>query len=144
MATATRTDPYGHFNFIVEIDGVAAAGFTQVTGLASEVEVMTYREGGETRVRQLPGLTKYPRLILKRGFTADRTLWNWHRTALNGKVERKAVQITLLDSARKPVARWNVVDAWPAKWQGPDLNAQSSDVTIESLELVHEGLELAD
>ena len=141
---AARKDPYAHFNFIVEIDGVNAAGFSEVTGLASEVDVMTYREGGDPRVRQLPGLAKFPRVILKRGFTADRTLWDWHRTALVGAVQRRTVRITLLDSERQPVARWILSEAWPAKWQGPDLNARSSDVTIESLELVHEGLELAD
>jgi phage tail-like protein len=141
---AARKDPYAHFNFIVDIDGVNAAGFSEVAGLASEVEVMTYREGGDSRVRQLPGLAKFPRVVLKRGFTADRTLWDWHRTALVGPVQRKNVRITLLDSERQPVARWTLSDAWPAKWQGPDLNARSSDVTIESLELVHEGLELVD
>lgn len=141
---AIRKDPYGHFTFLVEIDGVTVAGFTEVTGLASEVEVMTYREGGEVRVRQLPGLPKFPRLVLKRGFTADRALWEWHRTVLNGVVERRSVRITLLDTARQPVARWHLTDAWPAKWQGPDLDARSSGITIETLELVHEGLELAD
>lgn len=141
MAAAAR-NPFAHFNFIVEFGGINQAGFSEVTGLASEVEVMTYREGGDSRVRQLPGLAKFPRVILKRGFTADRALWDWHRTALAGAVQRRDVRITLLDSAREPVASWNLTDAWPAKWQGPDLNARSSDITIELLELVHEGLEL--
>ena len=137
-----RHDPFAHFNFLVDFGGEPQAGFSEVSGLASEVEVMTYREGGDARVRKLPGLAKFPNVILKRGFTANRDLWDWHRTALDGAVQRRNVRITLLDSSRQPVARWTLTDAWPAKWQGPDLDARSSGITIESIELVHEGLEL--
>ena len=31
--------------------------------------------------------------------------------------------------------------AWPAKWDGPDLNAEGNDVAIETLEMAHEGVE---
>ena len=139
MSASGRTDPIAGFNFLVEIDGVTRAGFTQVSGLTSEVDVVSYREGGEVGVRQLPGLVKYPRLVLKRGFIARSIVWHWHRAVVNGRIERRGVSVTLLDAARIPVARWNFVEAWPAKWQGPELNAQSSDVLIETLEIVHEG-----
>ena len=66
----------------------------------------------------------------------------WHRAVLNGDTQRRVVTVTLLDPARQPVARWRFVEAWPAKWQGPELNAQSSEVLIETLEIVHEGMEL--
>jgi phage tail-like protein len=141
MPASGRTDPFAGFNFLVEIDGVTRAGFTHVSGLTSEVDAVSYREGGEVGGRQLPGLVKYPRLILKRGFTLDRSLWDWHRTVVNGRIERRGVSVMLLDAARTPVARWNFVEAWPAKWQGPELNAQSSDVLIETLEIVHEGMD---
>jgi phage tail-like protein len=136
-----RTDPFAGFNFLVDIDGFTTAGFTQVSGLTSDVNVVTYREGGEIGVRQLPGLVKYPRLVLKRGFTLDRSLWEWHRAVVNGQIERRRVSVTLLDITRSPVARWNFVEAWPAKWQGPELNSQSSEVLIETLEIVHEGMD---
>lgn len=145
MAPASsRHDPYRGFNFLVEIDGTTAAGFSEVSGLASEVENIEYREGGDRRVRQLPGLVTFPRVVLKRGLTTDRTLWEWHRTVLNGQAERRSVRITLLDAERQPVARWSLVEAWPAKWQGPDLDARADGVTIETLEIVHEGLEWTD
>jgi phage tail-like protein len=141
MPASGRTDPFAGFNFLVEIDGVTRAGFTHVSGLTSEVDAVSYREGGEVGGRQLPGLVKYPRLILKRGFTLDRSLWDWHRAVVNGRIERRGVSVMLLDAARTAVARWNFVEAWPAKWQGPELNAQSSDVLIETLEIVHEGMD---
>jgi phage tail-like protein len=42
------------------------------------------------------------------------------------------------------VARWHFRNAWPVKWEGPHLKAKASEVAIETLELVHEGLELED
>jgi phage tail-like protein len=139
-----RHDPLSGFNILVEIEGVPSGAFTECTGLVSEVEVVTYRQGGDFRTRKLPGLVKYPPLVLKRGFVMDRSLWDWHRTVLDGKVQRRSGSIILLSAERKPVARWNFVEGWPAKWQGPELNAQSSAVAIETLEIVHEGLEWVD
>ena len=143
MPSADRHDPYAGFNFRVEIDGIVAAAFSECSGLSSETEVVSYREGGDLKVRRLPGLTKYANLVLKHGITLDRSLWNWRQTVVNGAVERRNGSVILLDAARKEVARWNFVDAWPAKWTGPELNAESSNVAIETLELAHEGLEWA-
>lgn len=143
MPTSSRRDPFHGFNFRVEIDGVAVAAFTECTGLSSETEVVEYREGGDFRVRKLPGLTKYSNIVLKRGITADRTLWEWRQQIVSGRVERRSGSVIVLDAERQDVARWNFVEAWPAKWVGPDLNAQSSEVAIETLELAHEGLEWA-
>jgi len=143
MPTSSRRDPFHGFNFRVEIDGVAVAAFTECTGLSSETEVVEYREGGDFRVRKLPGLTKYANLVLRRGITLDRTLWEWRQQVINGRAERRSCSVILLDTERQEVARWNIVEAWPAKWVGPDLNAQSNEVAIETLELAHEGLEWA-
>jgi phage tail-like protein len=134
-----RTDPFAGFNFIVDVEGVRS-GFTHVSGLTSELEVVTYREGTESSVRKLPGVIKYPPLVLKRGLT-DRSLWEWHRAAVEGNLQRRKVNVTLLDAARSPVATWSFAEAWPAKWQGPELDSQSSDVLVETVEIVHEGME---
>ena len=144
MAKTTRIDPYGRYNFLLEIDGVAKAGFSEVSGLSTETAVIEYREGGDrTPSRKIPGLTKYSNLVLKRGLTQDRALWDWRKTVIDGVVRRANMSLVLLDDARQPVARWNFRDAWPCKWEGPALNAKSSEVAIETLELAHEGFELA-
>lgn len=144
MPTGSRHDPLSGFNILVEIDGVPAGAFTECSGLVSEVEVVTYREGGDFRTRKLPGLAKNPPLVLKRGFVLDRSLWEWHRTALDGNLQRRSGTIVLLNAKREPVARWRFVEGWPSKWVGPELNAQSSAIAIETLEIVHEGLDWAD
>jgi phage tail-like protein len=144
MAKNTRNDPYGRFNFLLEIDGVALAGFTEVSGLTTETGIIEYREGSDrTPPRKLPGLTKYSNLILKRGLTKDRALWDWRKTVIDGAVRRANGAVILLDASRQPVARWNFREAWPCKWEGPALNAMASDVAIETLELAHEGFDLA-
>ena len=73
MATGDRVDPYAQYNFLVEIDGITRAGFTEVGGLDTEQDIIEYREGGDTATkRKLPGLRKYSNITLKRGFTADK------------------------------------------------------------------------
>jgi len=141
MPSSIRHDPWSSFQVRVEIDGVAVAGFTECSGLASETDVVSYREGVDQRIRLLPGLTRYSRIVLKRGITLDRSLWEWRQSVVSGSVDRRNGSVVLLDASRNEVARWNFVEAWPAKWVGPNLNAQSSDVAIETLEIVHEGLE---
>jgi phage tail-like protein len=137
-----RHDPYRAFSFCVEIDGLPLAAFTEVSGLESEAEVIEYREGGDGRVRKLPGLRKYPNIVLKRGLTQDTELWRWHKNVLDGNVDRRNGSVILLDEHGQEAVRWNFRNAWPCKYFGPHLNAKGNDVAIETLELAHEGLEL--
>jgi phage tail-like protein len=141
-----RIDPFPACNFIVEIDGVTKAGFMEVTGLEVEIAAIDYREGADKplTVRKLPGLVKYNNIVLKRGLTLDHSLWDWIKSVVNGNVQRTTVSITLLDDQRQPAVRWVVREAWPSKWEGPNLNAQGNTVAIETLEITHEGLDLVE
>ncbi len=140
---AQRDDPYGAFNFLVEIDGLAVAGFSECSGLGVETAVIEYREGSDKGgVRKLPGLTRFSNITLKRGLTTSRELWQWHRTVVTGNVERRTFRIVVLDEARNPAASYRVIEAWPVKYEGPRLKATGNDVAIETLEIAHESLEL--
>jgi len=146
MATGQRVDPFGSFNFLVEIDGIARGAFQSVSGFDSTIDVVEHREGGEnTTTRKLPGLTKYSNITLKWGVTDDTELYDWHRQWVAGDpaAKRKNGSIVLLDRQGKEKARWNFLNAWPAKWTGPSFNAEGNDVGIETLELAHEGVERA-
>jgi phage tail-like protein len=145
MADGTRNDPYGQFNFQVEIDGVGKFGFSEVSGLTTDTNIIEYREGnevadGESTTRKLPGLIKYNNIVLKRGFTKDQSAYNWRLKVIQGKTSRASGSITLLDEARSPVLRWTFRQGWPSKWEGPALNGKTSEVAIESMEIAHEGL----
>ncbi|MBS0157871.1 MAG: phage tail protein [Nitrospira sp.] len=142
MATGIVPDPYANFNFLVEIDGITRAAFQDCTGFDSTIDVIEHREGGEnTTLRKIPGMTKYSNIVLKRGITDDQELYQWHREAIKGNLDRRNGSIVLLNRAGQEVSRWNFVRAWPSKWDGPDLNAEGNDVAVETLELAHEGVE---
>lgn len=144
MATGDITDPFVNYNFLVEIDGITRAAFQEASGFDSMVEVIEHREGGEnTTLRKLPAMTKYSNITLKWGSTDDRELYDWHRRIVQGEIERKNGSIVLLDRKGEETKRWNFIRAWPTKWDGPDLNAEGTDVAIEMLELAHEGIEQA-
>ena len=138
-----RVDPYKNFRFLVEIDGIQQAGFSECSGFGSEVEVIEYREGGEpTAVRKLPGRARFPNITLKWGVTDARELYEWHRAVLQGQIQRKQGAIILLDDAGTPKLRWVFSNAWPSKWEGPDLCAKGNDVAIETLVITCESIEL--
>jgi phage tail-like protein len=141
MANGERTDPLVSFRFQVEIDNLIQAGFAECSGLQVETELQEVREGGENAfLYKLPKGSKHVNLTLKRGITDSEVLWNWHKDVVNGTVQRKIVYVLLLDSAGQETWRWSLQDAFPVKWMGPELKADSSTVAIESLELAHHGL----
>lgn len=144
MPTAQRVDPYKNYRFLLEIDGITQAGFTECTGLGSDVEVVEYREGGDAAtVRKLPGKVSYPDLVLKWGLTDSRELYDWHFMALNGEIDRKNGSIVVLDDVGEEAVRWNFEQAWPSKWKGPDANSTGSEVAIEELTVSCERVERA-
>lgn len=145
MATGDRNDPYLGFRFVVELDGVIVAGFSEVTGLQVEVEVQEYREGGlNSFMHKLAGPARYPsNLVLKHGITKSRELWQWHQEVASGSFKRKNGSIILLNSTADEVWRWNFEGAYPVRWNGPDLRGNASEVAVETLELVHRGIKLA-
>ena len=141
MATGDIPDPFGNYNFLVEIDGISRGAFHECSGFDSTIDVIEHREGGEnTTLRKLPGMTKYSNIVLKWGITDDRDLYEWHRQAVQGTVSRRNGSVVLLGRSGEEVARWNFVRAWPTKYDGPDLNAEGNDIAIETLELAHEGV----
>jgi phage tail-like protein len=137
--TGQRVDPYLNFNFRVEIDGVQVAAFHECSGLESSIDIIEHREGGGP-IRKLPGNNKFANIVLKRGLTDNRDLYDLHLQALDGQITRKSGSIILMNRADQEVARWNFEQAWPAKWTGPSLTAEGNDVAIETLELAHEGI----
>jgi phage tail-like protein len=137
-----NTRPYvvGAYRFMVELDGMLVAGFSEVTGLASEIEVQEVPEGGlNGYAHRLPVRVKLQPLVLKRGMTKTNELWNWYADVMSGRIVRKSGSIILYNERDYEFRRWNFYDAYPTKWTGPDLNAASSEVAVEMIELTHNG-----
>lgn len=142
--------PLPKFHFQVEWGGTRV-GFTEITGLSFETEVIEYREGSSpvyNKTKQ-PGLTKFSNVVLKRGvFLGDFEFFQlWKKTLFfqEGKAKfRRDIVIKLLDEEHKPVISWILSKAWPTKVEYGDLNADANEILIESMELVHEGLSIIE
>ena len=136
-----RKDPLRNFRFRLEIGGIKEAHFSEVTGFDISTDAIDYREGHEdTFVRKLPGLTKFGNVTLKRGITDSIELYNWYQDVVAGKIRRELVTIVVQDELAGDVARFEIRNAWPNKYDPMDLNAKGNDVSIETLELVNEGV----
>lgn len=134
--------PLVKFHFQVDWGGTKI-GFTEVSGLDVETEVVEYREGASKEYSKIkmPGMQKFSNITLKRGtFKSDNEYFNWWNTVKLNTIERRDVTISLLNEEHSPVVVWKVKNAWPTKIQSTDLKADGNEVAIESLELVHEGL----
>lgn len=141
MPTGGRTDPFGNYNYIVEIEGVARARFSEVSGLDTTIEIIEYREGGDLGTRKLPGRVSYSNISLRWGMTDDMDLYEWIKRTAGGMTERKSGSIVLLDRQSNEIARWNFFEAWPTSYTAPDLSASGNEVAIEALDLAHERIE---
>lgn len=140
---ADRNDPYKNFRFLVEIDGIVQAGFSEATIPDSSQDPIEYREGNEVpTARKLPGLVKYGNLSLKWGITDSMELYEWRKLVEQGKMSdaRRNIAVILLDEEGTPKSRWEFVGAWPSKYDAPDLNATGNEIAVENLEIVHEGM----
>ena len=138
--------PKFHFQLVW---GGTRVGFTEVSGLDFETEVIEYREGHSPAYHKTkqPGLTKYSNITLKRGtFLGDFEYFEqWRKTFMfqEGKEKfRRDVTINLLNEEHQPIISWTLSKAWPSKIQSTDLKADANEVAIETMELVHEGLSI--
>jgi phage tail-like protein len=137
-------DPFKGFRFRVEIQGIQQFGFMECSSVGSHLEVVEYREGGDPiNVRKFPGKASYPDITLKWGMTDNQDLYNWHRQAVEGNLTRQSGSVVQLDDTGAEATRWNFFNAWPSKWDGPAFNAKGNDLSINTLTLSCERLELA-
>ncbi|NOT63602.1 MAG: phage tail protein [Acidobacteria bacterium] len=138
-----RHDPLRGFRFLLEIDGITSAGFTRVKGIVREVKYESYREGGVIEYEhKLITQVSYPVVVLERGLAMD-DLWKWALDTADGEIKRKTIRIRLQNEANERQWAWQIEHALPVKWAASDMDAQTSPVVMESLELAHHGLRKA-
>jgi phage tail-like protein len=136
-----RKDPYRNFRFRVEIDGIAQASFADATIPDSSTAAIDYREGTDpVHNRKLSGATTYGNVTLKWGLTDSMDLYNWRKQVIDKGAlgARKNLSLVLIDEAGDDKARWNVMEAWPTKYDTSDFSAKGGEVMIETLDLVCE------
>ena len=141
---------YAAFNFLLEIEGitgdaaVVVGGFKSVSGMDSETEIIEFKQGNDIRVRKKPGRTTYSNIVLERGYTATDDLWQWRKNIEDGKIDRRAGSVIILDQdGQSEVARYNFFEGWPCKWNVPEMDSDSSAMAIEKIEIAVEKVERA-
>lgn len=130
-------DVHPGFRFVVAINGIPAAVFTECSLPNIEWDILEVKEGGlNSYVHQLPGLRKSSKITLKRGLVSD-VLTEWYMSMMFGTfvTARRVVTITLLNSMKLPVCVWNIMDAFPTKWTGPNLKSDDNAIAVETLEI---------
>jgi phage tail-like protein len=133
-------DPVAELRFKVQLPGLNIGRFRECTGIAVEVEMKDYMEGGSNEfVHKLPTRIKYPNVVLKRGVTHEDALLKWFWES-RFTVQRRDMTISLLGPGAKLVRTWAFLNAYPVKWTGPNMNAGSNQIATETLEVVHNGL----
>jgi phage tail-like protein len=153
---ALRFDPLPAFNFLItlldtsstfstltSVASLVLGGFSECSGLESTLETFDYLEGGvNDRVHRFPTRFSYSNIVLKRGVGFSEDLWLWHQEFVEGKGKRRDGLIILQNDLKVPIKIWTFSRGLPMKWSGPTFNATASEISIESLEIAHEKLEL--
>ena len=136
--------PYTSFHFRVNFDGLGGdtnndTSFQSVRGLEVQVETETLKEGGIlSHEHVLPVRTKFGTLSLERGVfkPENSAVFAWCRKAMfDFEFKPITVHVILLSEEHQPLMTWNLRHVWPKSWKVKDLNANTGEVLIESLEL---------
>ena len=147
MARLDTIEPFVNFNFYVETpNSLLAAGFSEVTGMNGEIQVVEYREGnfkGQNTHKQ-PGLAKYGNVTFKKGVVLNLDFYKWFKSGVDGDITRINLSILLCDEQHNEKVRYTLSNAWPVKFVGPDLKAAANEIAIQSLEIAHEGLRIQE
>jgi len=132
--------------FSLSIDGKLTGAFREVTNLGSENQIVEDKSrgaDGKYIIKKIPGTLKWNDVTLKQGMTDNMDMWKWRKLVEEGKVQeaRSNGSIVMYDTEGKAVARWNLINCWPAKLSGPAGKADGNEVAVQELVLTHEGYE---
>lgn len=124
------------FRFVVSVNGVPQAAFTECTLPSIDLDVEEVKEGGlNSYTHQLPGRCKPTKVVLKNG-VGKSPIVAWYIESLVHPVARRNITIALLGSLMNPIIVWNIQDAYPVKWDGPSLQSDGNVIAVQTLELV--------
>ena len=141
----TTSDALTAARFSITIDGSEIATFSELTGITTSVDVVDFIESSDKEVvmRKLPGKRNPPTVVLKRGKNNSMELWAWHESVLQGNMAaaRRSCSLVMYNVDGKPVARYHLEDAWPAKIEIGALKAGASEVLMETVTMVCEHIQ---
>lgn len=128
---------------ILEISGLSVecppAGGNQVFGSGT----------GGVKLRQAtPTTQKFSDIVIKVVATDDIELYDWYRECNLNEVgssqwagERQLASIYAYDQDGNIKAQWDINNAYPCRYEGPEFQSGDEQMANESVTLVHEGVE---
>lgn len=147
MAIEAGADAISNHAWQVEVDGIVLAQFKEASGISQEIGVIEQVEnkpGGLPVTYKLPGIAKWGDITLKRGVTDDPGWWQWIKEVQEGKIDsaRRNASIVLYSYEHGEKMRFNITACWPSKLSLSALQAGGTEITMEEVTLVHQGLEI--
>jgi len=157
-----RSDPLRGFRFKVFFPGfnLPQVGFSKISGISlGDSDLIEYREGDyEISPRKIPGLNKFENVTMERGVSFNNEVVMWRRNVAYagsgagfsqegyppGAEFRKNLHVLLIDRNGITSKMWQLIDAWPKSLKYSDMDALTSDVFIETLEIATEGIDIID
>ena len=139
--------PLPKFYFMVDWGSTTNIPFQEVSGLEIEAQALTYRHGNSPVFSEInmPGIIKNSNVTMKIGvFANDNSFWDWYHKIKMNTIERQNVVIKLMDEGGNPTMTWTLLNAWPTKISSTDLKSNANEVAVESIEIMHEGLTIAN
>jgi phage tail-like protein len=147
-ATQDNVWPLPKFYFVVKLGSQDnTVSFQEVSGLETETQPIEYRHGDSKifSTIKMPGIAKTGNVTLKKGvFVKDNNFWKWYDAIKMNTIKRETVTIQLLDEKGAPTMTWTLSNAWPTKISSPDLKSDANEVAVETMELAHEGIVIAN
>jgi len=145
-AQSTTVWPIPKFYFEVKWDAEVMS-FQEISGLDVEAQPIEYRHGDSPvfSTIKMPGIVQSGNVTMKKGvFKSDNKFWDWYSQIKMNTIKRAPVTISLLDEAGAPTMVWTLTNAWPTKITATDLNAEGNEVAVESIDIAHEGITIAN
>jgi len=139
--------PLPKFYFMVDWGSTTNIPIQEVSGLNIEAQPLLYRHGNSPVFSEInmPGIVKNSNVTMKKGvFANDNSFWDWYNKIKMNTIERQNVVIKLLDEGGNPTMTWTLLNAWPTKISSTDLKSNANEVAVESIEIMHEGLTIAN
>lgn len=141
------TDFYKNaFCFEVVVEGFDSVNqaFTRCSGIVSTSEPMEYMQGTDAYVRKNPGRVTFEDVTLERVYNGLDDFYTWRKEIENGATTKYAVQIYMKDRQGQDVRHMTLIQAWPIRWELPELDASGSGPATERITLSIEKVEFGE
>ena len=109
--------------------------FTRVSGIVSESEKMEFMQGTDPYIRTAPGRSSFSEVTLERVFHGVDCLYQWRLHVQRGNVAALNIDIYMKRPDGSDVRHVTLVNAWPCRWELPEMDAGSSGPAIEKIAL---------